>query len=502
MVLPLQLMRSRILPEDGTMDEQQKKLSGSYYTPEAVVRSLVKWAVRKDTDRLLDPACGDGRFLMAHPNSVGVEQDATAARAVHARSPGSLMRQGDFFSWASRTHERFECAAGNPPFIRYQRFAGEVRQAALKLCSRHGAEFSALSSSWAPFIVATAALLKPGGRMAFVIPAEIGHAPYARPVLEYLAGHFDRVQVVAVQRRMFHDLSEDCWLLQAEGFGGTTDHIFLSPMTQFGFMPRPPMLGVRVPLREWREWNCRLRPFLLSSNVRKLYRQAAEDPQFVRLRSIAKVVIGYVTGDNQFFHLRPSEAERAGIPEALLQPTVRNGKVMIGRAITRSKVEGWWRRDEPNFLLRLRPGDEVPQCVQRYLDSAAGKKARTTYKCRNRDPWYAVPDVVVPDAFLAYMSGEGPGLVANHAGCAGSNSVHMVALTGTMKVSVLQSAWANPFTRLSCEVEGHPLGGGMLKLEPREAGQVLLTRSAFRSKEDRELIAEGVATMRQWRHCD
>jgi adenine-specific DNA methylase len=483
------------------MDGQRQKLNGSYYTPEPVVRSLVRWTVRKDTDRLLDPACGDGRFLMAHPKSVGVEQDVDAARAVHARSPGSLMHQGDFFSWASRTHERFECAAGNPPFIRYQRFAGEIRQTALELCATHGAQFSALSSSWAPFIVATAALLKRDGRMAFVVPAEIGHAPYARPLLEYLADHFDRVQVVAVERKMFPDLSEDCWLLHAAGFGGTTDHILLSVMTQFGFMAKPPTLGVQVPLREWRDWNCRLRAFLLSSNVRELYRQAAEDPESVRLRNIAKVGIGYVTGDNDFFHLRPSEAERAGIPEDLLQPTVRNGKALDGRAITRSKVERWWRRDEPNFLLRLRPGDEVPQGVQRYLDSAAGQKARTTYKCRNRDPWYAVPDVVVPDAFLSYMCGEGPGLVANLAGCTGTNSVHMVTMTGAMKVSELKSAWANPFIRLSCEIEGHPLGGGMLKLEPREAGQVLLTRRDFRSLEQRKLIAEGVATMRQWRHC-
>jgi hypothetical protein len=336
--------------------------------------------------------------------------------------------------------------------------------------------------------------------MAFVVPAEVGHAPYAKPMLEYLTGHFDRVQVVAIQKKMFPDLSEDCWLLNAEGFGGKTGHILLSPMTQFGFMKRPPTLSVQVRLHEWQNWNCRLRAFLLSSDVRQLYRQTADDPQSVRLRNVAKVGIGYVTGDNDFFHLRPSEAKQAGIPQTLLQPTVRNGKALNGRAITRSKVEGWRRRDEPNFLLRLGGSNKIPQAVQRYLDSAAGQKARTAYKCRNRDPWYAVLAVVVPDAFLAYMSGDGPGLVANRAGCTGTNSVHMVALTGAMKVSELQSTWAKPFTRLSCEIEGHPLGGGMLKIEPREAGKIILVRRDFRSKDERELIAEGVATMRQWRH--
>lgn len=484
------------------MDGQTQKRIGAYYTPEPVVKSLVQWAVRKETDRLLDPACGDGRFLLEHPTSVGVEQDPVAANTIHARSPGSLIHQGDFFSWAAQTQERFECAAGNPPFIRYQRFSGDVRQAARILCTRHGATFSSLSSSWAPFVVATASLLKPGGRMAFVVPAEIGHAPYARPVIEYLATHFDMVQIIAVQQKMFSDLSEDCWLLNAVGFGGTTDHILLSTMTQFGFMRKPPTLGIRVLLSEWRDWNCRLRPFLLPNDVRHLYWESINAPGSLRLKNVSKVGIGYVTGDNDFFHMRPSQAEQAGIPKALLQPTVRNGKDLIGRAITRSRVDCWRRSDEPNFLLRLQPKKPFPKAVREYLDSAAGQEAQTAYKCRNRDPWYAVPDVVVPDAFLAYMSGGSPRLIANHAGCAGSNSVLLVALTGKMRVSELQSLWARPFTSLSCEIEGHPLGGGMLKVEPREAGQVALVCKEFHAKKERELILEGISAMRRWRHCD
>ena len=56
--------------------------------------------------------------------------------------------------------------------------------------------------------------------MAFVVPAAIGHAPYAAPLLDYLVGHFDDVRIVAVRTKLFPDLSEDCWLLHAGGFGG------------------------------------------------------------------------------------------------------------------------------------------------------------------------------------------------------------------------------------------------------------------------------------------
>src|SRR5207302_6077757 len=141
--------------------------------PDVVVQSLLRWAVRNDSDRLLDPSCGDGRFIAGHRNAVGIEQDLEAAHIAMRRAPWAQIYENEFFSWASESNDRFDCAAGNPPFIRYQTFTGDIRQAALGLCRRLGADFSSLTSSWAPFLVATAGLLKRGGRMAFVVPAEI-----------------------------------------------------------------------------------------------------------------------------------------------------------------------------------------------------------------------------------------------------------------------------------------------------------------------------------------
>lgn len=482
------------------VDDGARKSSGAYYTGNVVVQSLVRWAVVEKTDRMLDPSCGDGRFLVAHPNSVGVEQDPAAAAVVHERVPGSLIHQGDFFAWASDTLERFDCAAGNPPFIRYQRFAGEVRNAALRLCAKHGADFSSLTSSWAPFIVATASLLRTGGRMAFVVPAEIGHAPYALPLLRYLAQNFAHVQLVAVRKKLFPDLSEDCWLLYADGFGRAATHFLLSPVDEFEFMSAPPTSGVRISIEEWRRWNGRLRPFLLPDGARMLYRSVADAPGVRRLGDIAKVGIGYVTGDNDFFHLRPSEAARLGVSPKFLHPAVRNGKALTGRAVTEQTVADWKERDEPVLLLRLNAQNEVPRAVQQYLDTSRGRAARVTYKCRNRTPWYVVPDVTVPDAFLSYMSSDGPILVANEAGCVGTNSVHVVKLTGRMKAERLQALWRQRFTKLSCELEGHPLGGGIFKVEPREAQRVVLPERRTFSQSEELLIENGIQVMQRWRH--
>jgi hypothetical protein len=271
-------------------------------------------------------------------------------------------------------------------------------------------------------------------------------------------------------------------------------------LDSFSFVESPPEPDVVVSLDDWRRWGCRLRPYLLPLDVRDLYQELAGLPDSFRLSAAARVGIGYVSGANDFFHLTPSQAEQAQIPGRLLCPSVRNGRFLTGRAITSSTVEAWRRRDEPILLLRLKRSDSIPPPVRNYLDSAAGNRAREAYKCRNRDPWYVVRDVTVPDAFLSYMSGTSPALVANDAKCAATNSVHVVKLNGRLGISELQERWRQVITQLSCEVEGHPLGGGMLKLEPREAGNVLLTRQTPRAKREEGRIAEGIDVLRRWRH--
>jgi adenine-specific DNA-methyltransferase len=477
-----------------------QKHSGAYFTPDDVAAALVSWAVGKPSDRMLDPSCGDGRFLACHRNSVGIEQDSISAHAAIAQAPSALVHEGDFFAWAEATGERFECAAGNPPFIRYQTFKGDVRRRALGLCAAHGVAFNGLASSWAPFLVATAGLLKPGGRMAFVVPAEIGHAPYAAPLLDYLVDSFSSVRIVAVRDKLFPTLSEDCWLLYAEGHGGRTDHIALTVTDRFTPTKTPPRATVRVDVGEWRSiWNRRLRPYLLPRAVRGMYQAAVTDPTSHRLGEFASVGIGYVSGDNNFFHLRPSEAARWKIPSAFLHPTIRNGRAMPARQITKATVDAWTKGDEQMFLLRLRRGQELPTSITRYLDSSAGREARLGYKCRNRSPWYAVPDVHTPEFVMSYMSGRSVNLVRNQAGVTCTNSVHAVRVRDAALAAKLLPTWSTPFVNLSCELEGHALGGGMLKLEPREASRILFP-AATAPALPAGAIEDAITTMQRWRH--
>lgn len=458
--------------------------------------------MRRPTDQLLDPACGDGRFIALHEKSVGVERDDLAADHASERAPLADVHRADFFGWALKTQNRFDCAAGNPPFIRYQVFAGDVRKRALQACRELGVRFSGLTASWAPFLVVTASLLRPGGRLAFVVPAAIGHAPYAAPLIEYLVGHFDTIRIVAVRKKIFSQLSEDCWLLLADGFSGTTQHIQFDAIDYLGDSLQSNSTRL-VAVDDWRNsWNSRLRPFLLSASERTSYLKIATAKQTVRLADISNIGIGYVTGANDFFHLKPSEARRWNIPNIFLQPTVRRGNVLRNQVLTKETVDAWCKADESVLLLSIPKTDKLPRSVKKYLESPRGLEARAAYKCRNRTPWYSVPDIRVPDFFLNYMSGQAPSVVRNAAGISCTNAIHAVDVNSVRSRKRLVRCWDTTFTKLSCEVEGHPLGGGMLKLEPREAGRVALSSDSNLLNHCEPTLLDALSKIRKWRHCD
>lgn len=94
------------------------------------------------------------------------------------------------------------------------------------------------------------------------------------------------------------------------------------------------------------------------------------------------------------------------------------------------------------------------------------------YKRRVRKPWWRVPLLPAPDLFLTYMNADTARLTTNRAGARHINSVHGVYLADDARDvarEVLPVASLNSMTLLTAELVGRSYGGGILKVEPREA---------------------------------
>jgi hypothetical protein len=484
------------------MATTREKLLGQFFTPEEVAAELVNWALPDGRGRVLDPSCGDGEFLRQLDGAVGVE--LCAENAAHAReaAPDANVLEADFFEWAATQGPSFDAVVGNPPFIRYQQFSGTTRKQALKLSRRIGVELNGLASSWAPFIAVSASLLEPGGRMAFVVPAEIGHATYAEPLIEGLCQSFSSLTLVAVRKKLFPHLSQDAWLLYAGGRGGSTGEIGFVPVDRFTPDLNPDDPEKSIPLQAWREMGGRLRKFLLPASALKVYREMTRRGGVSQMGNVADVTIGYVSGDNDFFHFHRSAANMFEIPESCLRPTIRRGEQLTADYVDNRLIERWSGAGEEIWVLDLSDIQELPRAVRDYLSSPRAEKAQERYKCRVRDPWYVIPGVDhVPSAFVTCMSGRDSRLAINRAGAVCTNSVLAVTLRDSVAQTELVKGWQHPLARLSQELEGHPLGGGMLKLEPGEARRVHVPLGPFHATQAEErAIADAVELMRTWRH--
>jgi adenine-specific DNA-methyltransferase len=484
---------SKVFPKTERMFAplaEEQKPNGAYYTVGAVADFLVKWALARGGTSVLDPCFGGGAFLEKivatqghHALDVhGVERERRAFEYVANRyGDRTQLHHSDFFEFAKRASQSFDAVVGNPPFIRYHRFSGTDRSRALNVVARAGVVLSRLASSWAYFVLAAASMLNEGGRLAFVVPAELQYATYARTVLRYLRSHFRSVTVMFSDERFFPDLAEDTLLLLCDDYGHDRAADFLvarisniSDLVDLDIGAIARNVGSNTAIADGSE---RLAESLLSAPVRTLYRQLKAAPTFLRLRSIADVGIGYVTGNNEFFHLSGSEAADLGISHVFLQPTLYRGKAFSGIAF---HVEDWLRACEigdAGYLLQIPPDSRIDSSLRSYLDHGKRTGVPDAYKCQVRDPWYSVPHVYRPDAFLTSMSGAFPRMTLNEVNIVATNSVHIVRVhpNAPMSARELCVRWLSTASQLSAEIEGHALGGGMLKLEPTEAENVLLS---------------------------
>jgi hypothetical protein len=314
-----------------------------------------------------------------------------------------------------------------------------------------------------------------------VLPMEATHASYALPVLRHLAASFAQVTFLTFGKRLFPDLNEDTALLLAEGRGKHHAEFRVRDLPHAGVLGRlldsryrTGAVARRMDTEAVTAGKERILEYLLPSKARGLYRGLAASQSTQSLGQIATVGIGYVTGANDFFHLTGAEAALRDIPPDLLRPAVTTGRLLRGLRFTDED----WRQQScgATYLLDLGTNHALPDAVLQYLAEGEKRGVSHAYKCRTRNPWFVVPHVYQPDALLCYMGGTSQRLVANEAGVVAPNSLHVIRLHADAGLSSrhLAALWQTSLTRLSCELEGHALGGGMLKLEPREAGKVRL----------------------------
>lgn len=461
-----------------------RKERGAFFTPSEITQFVVNWAIRTPGDLALEPSAGDAAFLVAaverlralsprkdsRPTVNGVEIHAHSARVAQQRvreaGGRAQIRQGDFFTVAPEPI--YDTVIGNPPYIRYQDFSGESRARSREAALRGGVSLSGLASSWAAFTIHSAMFLKPGGRLGLVLPAELLSVNYAAPVRRFLFNRFRDVQLVLFDEQVFPEAEADVVLLLADGYlEGPAHHATIRQSKNAADLTSLGAGQVWRPTDPAAKWTSSL----IDPKAIEPLNELLQRELFTSLETWGDTTLGIVTGNNKYFTLSPQRVKELGLRRSeLLRLSPPGSSHLRGLSLSNAMLTKLGREGHATYLFY--PGNPPSAEAAAYIEDGHRTGVDTAYKCRIRKTWYQVPLVSAADLLLTCMNADTPRLTANDAGARHLNSVHGVYLNDEYRAlgrELLPLASLNSVTLLHAEMVGRAYGGGILKIEPKEA---------------------------------
>jgi adenine-specific DNA-methyltransferase len=478
------------------MSATYQKLRGGYYTPEPIANFLSEWAITSKLCSILEPCCGDGVFLESSAKTLinlgatkqeagkllnGIEIDAAEALSAYDRVRGlgfyaskAQIQSGDFFAYCRDLLNKgvhFDAIVGNPPFIRYQNFPEEQRSIAFGIMESAGLHPNRLTNAWVPFVVGSTLLLESKkGRLAMVIPAELLQVNYAAESRHFLSDYYSKITLMTFRKLIFGDIQQEVVLFLGERNGHERTGIRTFELdgvqdlqgyehTAFSDSEIKPL---DHSTEKWTQ-------YFLSSEETLLLRELRANPKLNHASDLIEVDVGVVTGQNDFFVLTKDRAEELEVVEQCI-PLVSRSAHLVGILFD----EKAWRENVQNgypaLLLNLPSAsrEKLAKSVQTYVSYGESMEWHMGYKCRIRNPWYAVPSVWTPGGFMMRQIHNYPKLVLNATDATCTDTIHRVKFKPGVNKTAVAIGFLNTLTFAFAEVIGRSYGGGVLELEPKE----------------------------------
>lgn len=469
-------------------NETAQKLRGGYYTPVDLATFIAKWVKEISPQSVLEPSCGDGAFFSAFKRVRGFskvsvtgfeldEEEAgkAAARTKECGLANATIKNQDFLAWALRQMRAgkplFDAVVGNPPFVRYQYLPPLFQDTAEQIFHDLELPFTKHTNAWVPFILASMAMLRPGGRLAMVVPAEIIHVTHAQSLRSYLGRECRRLVIIDPEELWFSDTLQGAVILlaekrrskadKAEGLGmypvKGREFLNLSPAAVFN---QPQAINGKTVQGKWTR-------ALLDLETRSLFDELGEHEEVFRFDEVAKVDVGIVTGANKFFLVDDGVVKRYKLAK-WAHPMFGRSEHCPGVIYDEHQHEANAASGKPtNFLWFKESSTKIDAAARAYIKCGEEEDLHKRYKCRVRSPWYTVPSVYATEIGMLKRSHDTPRLIINRIGAYTTDTAYRIRARDVL-AEKLVSNFINPLTALSAELEGRHYGGGVLELIPSE----------------------------------
>lgn len=462
----------------------KEKLRGGFYTPDAIAQFILRWSFNgnKNFD-VLEPSCGDGVFLEAIKsggykyNSVtAIELDPEEAKkARKIKLEDTRVLNSEFHQFCVSTKKQYDLVVGNPPYIRYQFFDRDQQAYAGEIFGKANLKYSKLTNSWVSFVIGSSLLLKETGKIAFVLPAEILQVSYAQCLREYLAHHFNKINIVSFEKLVFPDIQQEVVLLLCEKNNSNSHLIEHIEVRDSSALEKLDVARLKSPKKRI-DFKSNKWTFYFLSQKEIDFLESIQDENLVpRFEEYAKVEVGITTGSNPFFTVPLSTVEEFNL-DNFAKPLVGRSVQVPSAIFTKADWNKNRKDGARTHLLTFPEMDKLKNegGARKYIAWGEQQKIHKGYKCGIRDEWQIVPSLRISDALFIRRNNLYPKLIINQAKAFTTDTMHRVSVNPSVDIKALTASYYNSLSLAFAEICGRSHGGGVLELMPNEVENIRL----------------------------
>ena len=325
------------------------------------------------------------------------------------------------------------------------------------------------------FLIKCIDMLAPGGRLAFLLPADVCEGVSSFAAWNRLCAlcRLEAVLTFSPDAAPFPNVDTNAMVFLLSRAPAAATFKWMRVMSRDARAVTKALLAPTAYGERSTAATCHLRNIseALATGLSRPVR--SEESRGLPLSRFARVVRGIASGANEFFFLTEAQVRSFALPIACFRRAVGRTRDCPEPVLNAAALDRLEREGRPTWLLNLdgSPREHLPGPVQKYLNlgEQGGLPSRALIK--SRKPWFRMEQRAPPPILFAYLGRRDCRFILNE--------TDAVPLTGFLCVYPLlggaasgaRNLWMalnHPLTIRNLAFAGKSYGGGAVKVEPRQ----------------------------------
>jgi type I restriction-modification system DNA methylase subunit len=535
--------------EELIPDVERHRL-GQYYTPPPIVELITEMCIKSPNEKVLDPACGSGSFLVKsyhklkdlkkrenpfaedsklheeilnqlygidiNPFPAQLSSINLAVRNLKVTSRNINLIVSDFFKVKPSTPilpREFDVVVTNPPYTRQEEmeYKDQIREEALTYSDGSKIPLDARAGIYAYFFTNSAKFLKNHGMMGQITSDTWLDVGFGEDLKQFFLDHFKIHATIWYDVRAFEKaLVGTCiTILEKEDKSkearedNTVKFVRIKKAMPTEEIVRTietakedfedERIGVTAKKQKELEPKDKWGIFLRAPAI---YFKIKVNPKMAKLGELAKANYAIKTGANEFFYLDKEKVKLWGIEKRFLEPLVSSPK-NIGIEIQSKDANEWVlmvhepkeKLKDTNVLEYIEHGETVETRIKGgKLGGTIAKGYHNLSSVKSRKIWYDLGKREPSPILFSCRIWERCIFAVNKAKAQADKAFYEIRPKTKEDINVLAGILNSSLTALLAELHGRFYGGGVLELEIYECKELPVLNTEKLSKKEKEII--------------